>query len=160
LEKGGGASCTFLWVKKVALVPLKAFSLERSCNAAGAARAKSVSDVARDESANVRGYACTRAFTSSLCSGRCNSENLLTCLRVSYNVFNLTFLCASYSCFIFACRIVMPYRTFFCYANSTQEAEEWIKILQWKLVGVASIHLSHIFRTLFYNSLPETVTGF
>ena len=30
----------------------------------------------------------------------------------------------------------MPYRTFFCYANSTQEAEEWIKILQWKLVGV------------------------
>ena len=30
----------------------------------------------------------------------------------------------------------MPYRTFFCYANSTQEAEEWIKILQWKLVGI------------------------
>ena len=28
----------------------------------------------------------------------------------------------------------MPYRTFFCYANSTQEAEEWIKMLQWKLV--------------------------
>ncbi|CAH3143527.1 unnamed protein product [Pocillopora meandrina] len=33
-------------------------------------------------------------------------------------------------------RIVMPYRTFFCYANSTQEAEEWIKILQWKLENV------------------------
>lgn len=30
----------------------------------------------------------------------------------------------------------MPYRTFFCYANSTQEAEEWIKILQWKLVCI------------------------
>ncbi|PFX14637.1 dual adapter for phosphotyrosine and 3-phosphotyrosine and 3-phosphoinositide-like isoform X2 [Stylophora pistillata] len=35
-------------------------------------------------------------------------------------------------------RIVMPYRTFFCYANSTQEAEEWIKILQWKLENVTT----------------------
>ena len=32
----------------------------------------------------------------------------------------------------------MPYRTFFCYANSTQEAEEWIKILQWKLVRIVN----------------------
>ena len=39
----------------------------------------------------------------------------------------------------------MPYRTFFCYANSTQEAEEWIKILQWKLVGtlIQSDYLIH-----------------
>ncbi|KAJ7382278.1 Dual adapter for phosphotyrosine and 3-phosphotyrosine and 3-phosphoinositide [Desmophyllum pertusum] len=36
-------------------------------------------------------------------------------------------------------RVVMPYRTFFCYANSTQEAEEWIKILQWKLENVNTL---------------------
>ena len=46
----------------------------------------------------------------------------------------------------------MPYRTFFCYANSTQEAEEWIKILQWKLVSLPCIHLSHIFIIPWYNS--------
>lgn len=31
-------------------------------------------------------------------------------------------------------RIITSYRTFFLYAGSAQEAEEWIKILRWKLV--------------------------
>ncbi|XP_028513322.1 dual adapter for phosphotyrosine and 3-phosphotyrosine and 3-phosphoinositide [Exaiptasia diaphana] len=33
-------------------------------------------------------------------------------------------------------RIVMPSRTFYCFANSSQEAEEWITMLKWKLVSV------------------------
>ena len=69
-------------------------------------------------------------------------------------------LCSCYSCFTSPCRIVMPYRTFFCYANSTQEGDEWIKILQWKLVSVPCVQLSHIIKTLLYDSLPEGVTGF
>ena len=32
-------------------------------------------------------------------------------------------------------RIITSYRTFFLYAGSAQEAEDWIKILQWKLVS-------------------------
>ncbi|XP_031563612.1 dual adapter for phosphotyrosine and 3-phosphotyrosine and 3-phosphoinositide-like isoform X2 [Actinia tenebrosa] len=35
-------------------------------------------------------------------------------------------------------RIVMPSRTFYCFANSSQEAEEWIKMLQWKLENLSS----------------------
>ncbi|XP_032229589.1 dual adapter for phosphotyrosine and 3-phosphotyrosine and 3-phosphoinositide isoform X2 [Nematostella vectensis] len=34
-------------------------------------------------------------------------------------------------------RIVMPYRTFYCFANSAQEAEDWIKMLQWKLENLS-----------------------
>ena len=30
-------------------------------------------------------------------------------------------------------RIITPYRTFFLFAGSAQEAEDWIKILRWKL---------------------------
>ena len=44
----------------------------------------------------------------------------------------------------------MPYRTFFCYANSTQEAEEWIKMLQWKLVCSDSYCLGILWEQLSY----------
>ena len=44
----------------------------------------------------------------------------------------------------------MPYRTFFCYANSTQEAEEWIKMLQWKLVCSESYCLGIPWEQLSY----------
>ena len=89
-----------------------------------------------------------------ICSVFLVHETLLADIdQVSYNIFIVLFLCSSYSCFTFSFRIVMPYRTFFCYANSTQEADEWIKILQWKLVSVLCIHLSYI-KTLLYNSLP------
>ena len=33
-------------------------------------------------------------------------------------------------------KVITSYRTFFMYASSAQEAEEWIKILRWKLVRV------------------------
>ena len=52
----------------------------------------------------------------------------------------------------------MPYRTFFCYANSTQEAEEWIKILQWKLVGGKAMLNNYLWHLGFYSqvfTLPE-----
>ena len=38
-------------------------------------------------------------------------------------------------CGFFLCRIITSYRTFFMYASSAQEAEDWIKILRWKLVS-------------------------
>jgi len=66
----------------------------------------------------------------------------LSLSRKRREILSVLFLCTSFSCFTFAFRIVMPYRTFFCYANSTQEADEWIKILQWKLVGTL-IHKSN-----------------
>ena len=40
-------------------------------------------------------------------------------------------------CGIFLHRIITSYRTFFMYASSAQEAEDWIKILRWKLVSVS-----------------------
>ncbi|XP_028404872.1 dual adapter for phosphotyrosine and 3-phosphotyrosine and 3-phosphoinositide-like [Dendronephthya gigantea] len=30
-------------------------------------------------------------------------------------------------------KIVMPYRTFYCFASSRQEADEWVKLLRWKM---------------------------
>ena len=39
-------------------------------------------------------------------------------------------------CGMFLHRIITSYRTFFMYASSAQEAEDWIKILRWKLVSV------------------------
>lgn len=39
-------------------------------------------------------------------------------------------------------RIITPYRTFFMYAGSAQEADNWVKILRWKLdhpVGVETL---------------------
>lgn len=57
----------------------------------------------------------------------------------------------------------MPYRTFFCYANSTQEAEEWIKMLQWKLVCSDSYCLGNPWEQLSYKMgrvffLPAQIT--
>ena len=42
----------------------------------------------------------------------------------------------SLRCNVVLCRIITSYRTFFMYASSAQEAEDWIKILRWKLVSV------------------------
>ena len=134
-------------------LPRRASSLWASSHALQQVGAKLKSEIMRDDSACVRGY--TRTLTSSLCLA------ILPMLRlylkafdwVSYNIFILLLLCSCYSCFTSPCRIVMPYRTFFCYANSTQEADEWIKILQWKLVSVPWVQLSHIIKTLLNDSI-------
>jgi hypothetical protein len=64
------------------------------------------------------------------------------------------------------CRIITSYRTFFLYASSAQEAEDWIKILRWRLVHwlleeryafLASETSSYNFRT-FHAYLESRVT--
>uniref|UniRef100_A0A8D2KYQ3 Dual adaptor of phosphotyrosine and 3-phosphoinositides 1 n=1 Tax=Varanus komodoensis TaxID=61221 RepID=A0A8D2KYQ3_VARKO len=46
--------------------------------------------------------------------------------------------------------LVFPLRTYYLYAKTGVEADEWIKILQWKLVRKC---LSHWFRLIFLNPL-------
>ena len=41
-------------------------------------------------------------------------------------------------------RIITAYRTFFLYAGSAQEAEDWIKILRWKLVRSSTVQSSNM----------------
>ena len=54
---------------------------------------------------------------------------------VKFNFFldTVNWLTLTISVLAHTLRLVTPYRTFFLYASSAQEAEDWIKILRWKL---------------------------
>ena len=36
----------------------------------------------------------------------------------------------------------MPHRTFYCFATTSQEADEWVKLLRWKMVRFEISHVS------------------
>jgi hypothetical protein len=53
----------------------------------------------------------------------------------------------------------MPFRTFYCFASSKSEADEWVKLLRWKMVNclVAETWIT----VLYFNCIsPDNFTFF